>query len=45
MDTTRINIAVDEKLKHRVKVKALKEKQTVTNVIVVLLKKWLKKGN
>jgi len=39
----RINIEIDEQIKKDVQVKALMQGKTLTDVVVNLLKKWLKK--
>lgn len=42
MTKPRINIEIDEELKHAVQTKALSKKKTVTEIIVKFLKRWVK---
>ena len=37
----RINVAVEPDLHHKVKVKAVKQKRTITQIVVGLLNKWV----
>lgn len=37
----RINVEVDEELHHKVKIKAVKQKKTITEIVVELLNKWV----
>ena len=39
----RINVEVDEELHHSVKVKATSQKKTITEIVVNLLKSWVRK--
>ncbi len=39
----RINIEIDEELKHRVQVKVVSQKKTITEIVVKLLKIWVNK--
>ncbi len=40
----RINVEVDPDLKRKAQLKAFKEKKTLTEVIIQLIKDWVKKG-
>ncbi len=44
MMSDRITFNIDEEKHNKVKVKAAKEKKTMTEIIHELLDKWLKKG-
>lgn len=44
MNKPRINIEVDEDLKHKAQKKALAKKTTLTKVIIDYLTKWVKKS-
>lgn len=42
-DNIRINVIVDKELRKEVRLKAMSQGKTVTQVIVKLLEKWVKK--
>lgn len=43
LNDDRINIIVEPEFKHKVRLKAMAQKKTLTEVVISLLKEWVKK--